>query len=191
MSSECEKHTSDTRTAAPSITQGSSAHASKIVPPSVAACNAPSVRPAAYGVGRDKTNPTRLAHPDFLARLYEPVTDEVGFRRYAPSPCSEQLGHVVLTEFPNQELAAEKRRVADHDIRLRPRRLGPVRRQNRVPALDRLQRLEYRVARLSESRCASSTESHRSHTDTRASSAAYALISMPRTFAGPTEGNAR
>ena len=88
----------------------------------------PSVRPAAYGVGRDETNPPRLARLDFLARLYEPVTDKVGFRRYAPSPCSEQLGHVVLAEFTNQELAAEKRRVADHDIGLRatPARSRPA-----------------------------------------------------------------
>ena len=104
----------------------------------------PSVRPAAYGVGRDEPAPASLACLDFLACICEPVTDKVGFRRYAASPCSEETGHVILAELTNQELATEKRRVADHDICLRPRRLGPVRRQNRVPALDGRERLEYR-----------------------------------------------
>ena len=50
----------------------------------------------------------------------------------------------------NQELAAQKRRVADDDIGIRPVWLGSVRRKDRVSALDRVKRLQDRVTRLPE-----------------------------------------
>ena len=76
----------------------------------------PPVRAAAYRVGRDQTDTRRPARCDLLARLHEPVADEIGFRRHAAPPCGEHSGDVILPKPADQQLAAEERRIADHDI---------------------------------------------------------------------------
>ena len=167
-----EKQTSDTRTAAPSITHGSSLHASKIRRHVRRSLQRPPVRAAPDGVGRDEPGPGRLARGDLPARLLEPVADQVGFRRHAAGVGREHPRHVVLAQVRDQQLAAQERRVADHDVGRRPLRLGAVRRQDRVTALDRVQRLQDRVARDSAKPLRRIHWISPIHTDTRASSAA-------------------
>ena len=98
------------------------------------------------------TSPARVAfaRAELPTRLLEPVADQVGFRRHAAVVGREHPRDVVLTQMRNQQLAAQKRRVADHDVGRRPGRFGAVGRQDRVSALDGVQRLEDRVARLRE-----------------------------------------
>ena len=118
------------------MTQGSSDQASKIVRPLGRGLQRSPVRPPAYRVSGDEPDAPRLARLDFPARLHEPVTDEIGLRRHTTPPCREDSGHVVLAKDPDQELAAEKRRIADHDIGLRPDGLASVRREDRVTAFN-------------------------------------------------------
>ena len=96
------------------------------------------------------------------ARLLDPVADQVCFRRHAAGVRREHPRDVILAQVRDQQLPAQERRVADHDVRPRPLRFRAVGRQNRIAALDGVERLEDRVARLRESRCAASTGSRRS-----------------------------
>ncbi len=64
-------------------------------------------RAAAYGIGRDESSSSRLAGCNLLARLLEPVADEIGFRRYAPGVSRKHPGHVLLAQVRDQELAAQ------------------------------------------------------------------------------------
>ena len=93
----------------------------------------------------------RLARVDMLARLHEPVADQIGFRGHAALVGREDPCNVVFPQLADQELPAEERRVADHDIDLGPVGLVPVRREDRVAALDVVERLQDGVARLGES----------------------------------------
>ena len=74
-----EKQTSDTRTAAPSITHGSSLHASKIRRVAVAACKRPPVRTAR--IEFVATSSTRAAFPEAICR---PAFSNQRLRRHAP-----------------------------------------------------------------------------------------------------------
>ena len=122
----------------------------------------PPVRTAPDGVGRDQPDPLRPARAQLLTRLHEPVAHEVRLRRRAALEGREQPRHVALPQVRVEQLAAQERRVADHRIRRRPLRLPalllrlptvrrPVlRRQQRVAALDGVERLQDRVARFAE-----------------------------------------
>ena len=78
-----EKQTRETLTAAPSITHGSSLHASKIRRVSSRGLQCAPVCAAANGIGRDEPGPCRFASGDLLASLLEPVADEISFCRHA------------------------------------------------------------------------------------------------------------
>ena len=69
---------------------------------------------------RDEPRPHRLPRGDLPARLLEPVADQVGLRRYPAGVGLEHPRDVVLAQVRDQELAAEERRVADHDVGHRP-----------------------------------------------------------------------
>ena len=109
-----EKQTSDTLTAAPSITHGSSLHASKIRRLFVAAPSARRFAPLGWSWSR-RARPGGLAGCDLLAGFLEPVTDEVRFRGHAVSVGLEHPRHVVLAQVGDQELATQERRVALDD----------------------------------------------------------------------------
>ena len=53
----------------------------------------------------------------------------------------------VLSQVCNQELAAQKRWIADDDIGIGPVWLGLIGRKDRVPTFDRVERLQDRVTR--------------------------------------------
>ena len=145
-----EKQISDTRTAAPSTTHGSSLHASKIGRLSVAAWSARRFAHTPNGVGCDKPCTVCHARFDLLARFLEPVTDQIGFCRYTISIGLEHLRYIVLAQVRNQALATQKWWVADDDIGIGPGWLGSIWSKDRVPALDRIQRLQDRVTGLHE-----------------------------------------
>ena len=86
------------RTAAPSITHGSSAQASKIGRSLGRGLQGPAVRAPAYRVRGDQPDALRRARRDLLARLHEPVADEIRFRRHTPLPRVEHPGDVLLAQ---------------------------------------------------------------------------------------------
>jgi hypothetical protein len=83
-----------------------------------------------------------------------PVADEVGLARHASVVHAKQRLDVLIAQVRSQELAADERRVADDHCRARPRGLSGMVRvaaiQHRVPLLDRVERLEDRVAQIGE-----------------------------------------
>ena len=110
----------------------------------------PAIRAAAYRVGRDETDARRLVRCDLLACLHEPVADEIGLARYTDLPCREHPRDVVLPQPADQQLTAEKWRVADHGIGLRPVRCPTIGREDCVPAFDGIEGIENRVGRVAE-----------------------------------------
>ncbi len=105
---------------------------------------------ASDGVGRNEPDPCGLSRRDLPSCFLEPVADEISPGWYALGVGAAKPGHVLLAELPDLELGSQKRRIADHDIRLRPVRFGVVRRQDRVAAFDGVERLQDRVVRLRE-----------------------------------------
>ena len=105
---------------------------------------------AAYRVGRNESDVRRLARCDLLARLHEPIADEIGLGRHAALPRGEHPGDVILLQPADQQLAAEKRRIADYGIDLWPVWFAAVRHEDRVPAFNRIERIENRVGRVAE-----------------------------------------
>lgn len=80
------KHTIDTRTAAPSTVQASSAHASKNPPALDNRFQHLAVSPAANGVRRDQPGAGQQARLHLFPRLRKPVADQIGPTRHA-APC--------------------------------------------------------------------------------------------------------
>ena len=76
----------------------------------------PPVRAAADRTGRDESCPDRPSQGELPPRLREPVADQVGFRWHPAGVGRERPRHVVLAQMRDQQLAAQERRVADHDV---------------------------------------------------------------------------
>ena len=110
----------------------------------------PAVRAAAYGICSDEADAHRLARRDLLTCLHEPVADEIRLARYATIPNREHPRDVFLAQPADQQLAAEKRRIADYGIDLWPVGFAAVRHEDRVSAFDGIQGIENRVGRITK-----------------------------------------
>ena len=171
--------------------------ARRSTPQRSAACGSPPAAPRRFAPPRMEfvaTSPARLVLPEAICwpAFSNQSQTKVGFR-----PARGRRGSrtsVTRSPRPGARLAACHPGTAG----CRPRHRPPAHSGSMLSAvritsrhLTRVQRLQDRVARPPRSRCGASTGISPTHTDTRASSAALGLSSMPLTLAGPTSGNAR
>ncbi|PJB43075.1 MAG: hypothetical protein CO105_09550 [Comamonadaceae bacterium CG_4_9_14_3_um_filter_60_33] len=103
-----------------------------------------------YGLGRDQTGRLQLPRLNLLARLVKPVTHQVRPARHTTRKNCVERSKVIVSQFPTFFAAPQKRRIPNHHIGLGPRRLhrfsGFNKRQQRIAALNMLQRFQNRVA---------------------------------------------
>jgi len=80
----------------------------------------PLVLPPANRLSREKTGSLDAPAFDCCSRAFERVADEVGLPGNPPVIHGEQSVAMIVAEFATEELAAEKGRVSDDEVRVRP-----------------------------------------------------------------------
>jgi len=98
-------------------------------------------------VGGDQPGPLRPPGLDLGAGFLKPVANQIGPTGDAAGVSLTQRSDIILAQFSELFLIAQKRRIADDELRLRPGGLAAIGIQQRIPAFDGMQRPQNRPTR--------------------------------------------